>query len=267
MIRRAAVVGSPIAHSLSPALHTAAYRALGLDWQYTAIEVTPQRLPDFVDSLDATWAGLSLTMPLKVAVLDLAREVDPSAATTVSANTLLLPGRQAFNTDVLGLAVALQRAGFSEGPGFSATVIGAGATARSAIASMQQLGAREVHVMARRPEAATETRRVGEKVGVPVEIHAFTDVGLLGAPVVVSTVPAGVADVFTGGLPGVPGWLLDVVYAPWPTALARAWAAAGGTPVSGLEMLLAQAERQVELMTGRPAPTSAMRTVLPDVRS
>lgn len=263
MIRNAAVVGSPISHSLSPVLHRAAYAALGLDWVYRGLEVTEEQLPGFVAGLDETWVGLSLTMPLKEAVLELADEVSWTARTTTSANTLLLPQRHALNTDVDGLCIALQRAGFAEPPGFTGTVVGAGATARSAVAAMHQLGAGEVHLLARRPEGAVPARRAAERIGIRLEVHCFAESQYLAAPLVVAAVPAGVADALVAGVPPEPGWLLDVVYSPWPTVVARAWAARSGTIVSGLEMLLAQAERQVELMTGLPAPSDAMRAALP----
>ncbi len=263
MKRSAAVIGSPISHSLSPALHRAAYAALGLDWVYWALEVNEGQLPAFVDRLDEGWVGLSLTMPLKEAVLDLASEVSWTAQATTSANTLLLPSRKAYNTDVDGLVTALQRAGFAEPPGFEATVLGVGATARSAVAAMHRLGASSIHMLARRPETAIPARETGERLGVAVEVHTFDRTRYLEVPLVIATVPPGVADGLAARLPGSPRWLLDVVYSPWPTRIAASWQARGGTIVSGLEMLLAQAERQVELMTGQPAPSQAMRAALP----
>jgi shikimate-5-dehydrogenase len=260
--RNAAVVGSPISHSLSPLLHRAAYQALGLDWIYWGLEVNAEQLPGFVAGLDETWVGLSLTMPLKQAVLELADEISWTARVTTSANTLLLPQREAFNTDVDGLVTALRRAGFGEPPGFTGTIAGAGATARSAVAALHQLGAAHVHMLARRPEAAEPARRTADLLGIGIDVHDFGDAAYLEAPVVLATVPPQAADVLAAAVPERPGWLLDVVYAPWPTMLARAWSERGGTIVSGLEMLLAQAERQVELMTGRPAPTEAMRAAL-----
>lgn len=256
------MLGSPISHSLSPALHRAAYRALGLDWEYGAFEVDEERLPGFVDGLDDTWVGLSLTMPLKEAVLDLAAETSWTAEVTTSANTLLLPSREAHNTDVDGIVTALQRAGFAAPNGFDATVLGAGATARSAIAACHRLGAARVHLLARRPQAAGAAIRTAERTGIPLHVHRFDHGEALGVPLVITTVPAGAADGLAPRIPSAPGCLLDVVYAPWPTAIADAWRARGGTIVAGLEMLLAQAERQVELMTGLAAPTDAMRAAL-----
>lgn len=265
MRRNAAVIGSPISHSLSPALHRAAYKALGLDWVYWGLEVNTEQLPGFVDGLDESWVGLSVTMPLKQAVMGVAEDVSWTAEVTQSANTLLLPARQASNTDVDGLAEALRRAGFAAAPGFAGTILGSGATARSAVAALRQLGAGEVHLLARRPAGCDPARRTAERVGIDLQVHPFTAAEHLSAPLVVTTVPTGVADVLAGRVPDRPGWLLDVVYSPWPTLIAEAWHRAGGRIVSGLEMLLGQAERQVELMTGRPAPTDAMRLALPSV--
>jgi shikimate dehydrogenase len=265
--RNAAVIGSPISHSLSPALHRAAYRALGLDWVYWGLEVNAGQLPGFVDGLDETWVGLSVTMPLKEDVLDLAGRASWTARATASANTLLLPQRHAHNTDVDGLCTALRRAGFAVGPGFSATIVGAGATARSALAAVRELGADSVDLIARGGRAGESARMTAHRLGIDVRVHPFDAEEYLAAPLVVSTVPSGVADVFADRLPARPGWLLDVVYSPWPTAVAQGWSDRGGRIVSGLEMLLAQAERQVELMTGRPAPTAAMRRALPEVHT
>lgn len=267
MTRNAAVVGSPISHSLSPALHRAAYQQLGLDWVYRGLEVNAEQLPDFVAGLDETWVGLSLTMPLKEAVLGLAEDVEWTAQVTSSANTLLLPSRTAFNTDVDGIVVALRRAGFERPSGFEATIIGAGATARSAVAALLRLGAGSVHVLARRPESADAARTTAEAVGMDLTVHLIAETEFLGAPLVISTVPSGVADSLATAIPAAPGWLLDVVYSPWPTVVAAAWQERGGVIVSGLEMLLAQAERQVELMTGMQAPVQAMRAALPTTHS
>lgn len=263
MTRNAAVVGSPISHSLSPALHRAAYKALGLDWVYWGLEVNVEQLPGFVGRLDDSWVGLSLTMPLKEAVLDLAAEVSWAAAVTRSANTLLLPQRAATNTDVDGIVTALRRAGFSGEPGFTAMIAGAGATARSAVAALHELGAGQISILARRPRAVEPAMATAEQIGIDMKVHDFSEVAELDADVVIATVPSGVADTLAARTPESPGWLLDVVYSPWPTVLAQSWSDRGGSIVSGLEMLLAQAERQVELMTGLPAPTDAMRAALP----
>jgi shikimate dehydrogenase len=262
--RRAAVLGHPIAHSLSPQLHLAAYADLGLDWDYTRIDVTESELPGFVRGLDESWVGLSLTMPLKQTVLSLLDEIDPVAHATGSANTVVLDGgrRRGWNTDVAGIVAALAEAGVAAGAPHGA-VLGGGSTARSAVAALQRLGAERVLLVARRPEACDDVRACADGLGIALEVAGWDRAAeALAAPVVVSTVPVGVADDLAGSLPTAPGALLDVVYAPWPTALAAAWAAHGGATASGLAMLLHQAVAQVRLFTGREPSVPVMRAAL-----
>lgn len=262
-VRRAAVLGSPISHSLSPVLHRTAYRTLGLDWDYDAFDVSEAQLPDFLDRVRAqrAWVGLSLTMPLKEPALALADSASDIAYATQAANTLLVEdGRlHADNTDPAGMVWALERAGIVEVRGLEPVVLGAGATARSAIAALAGLGATNVVVCARRPEAIAELSAVAAGLGVeitPVPLRDYPQ--LLTSGLIISTLPAGVADQFTAEVPDSAEVLLDVIYAPWPTALAQAWASRGGTIVGGLEMLVGQAGRQVELMTGQTAPVAEM---------
>lgn len=270
--RRAAVLGSPIAHSLSPVLHRAAYRELGLPWTYDAIEMTREGLPGFIASRDESWVGLSLTMPLKVAVLELVDDLDPQATITRSANTVIFDDvvgrsgrRHGYNTDVFGITAALRtEAGecvdAAASAGSSATVIGAGATASSALAALAELGIRDVTVVARRPEVTSELVRLAGALGICLAVEPWQrGAEVLAADIVISTVPTGVADAFALAVPAEPGVLLDVVYSAWPTKLASAWYSAGGTVVGGLSMLVWQAAEQVRLMTGREAPVAAMR--------
>jgi shikimate dehydrogenase len=262
-VRRAAVLGHPVAHSLSPVLHRTAWAGLGLPWEYSVVDCTADRLADYVASLDASWVGLSLTMPLKQAVLPLLDEADPLVGATGAANTLLLDGgrRRGANTDVEGIERALREAGAVDGS--AAAVVGGGATARSAVAALAALGSSTVAAYVRRPEAGEELVATGRAVGVVVEIEPWDAVAdALGAPVVVSTVPAGAADPLAVHVPATAGVLLDVVYDPWPTALAAAWSAHGGAVASGLGMLLHQAVGQVRLMTGREPSVEAMRAAL-----
>lgn len=269
---QAAVWGSPIAHSLSPALHRAAYAELGLDWAYGRREVDAAALPAAVAELDDSWAGVSLTMPLKQAVLPLLAQASELALAVGAVNTLLpVPGRpgawRGENTDVHGVVAALAEAGVQRAE--SAAVLGGGATAASAVAALAQLGVAEPVVLVRSVERARALLDVAERLGVRVRLQPWGDAGhaaavLAGCGAVVSTAPAGAADavaaalVDSGARPA--GALLDVVYSPWPTALARAWGRLGAPVVGGFSMLVHQAERQVELMTGREAPLEAMRT-------
>lgn len=263
--RRAAVLGSPIAHSLSPVLHLAAYRYLGLDWGYRAIEVEPAGLAGFLDDCDGRWVGLSLTMPLKEAVLPLLDESDELVRLTGAANTLVFADgrRLGFNTDVAGIVAALEEGGVPIGAR-RAVVVGAGATARSAVVALARLGIDEIEIMARRPEAGGRPVELARELGrsarvVPWASARAGERGPLDADIVVSTVPAGAADILAPMVPRDAGLLLDVVYSPWPTLLAEEWHAFGGNVVGGLSMLTWQAAEQVRLMTGREAPVGLMR--------
>ena len=255
------MLGSPISHSLSPVLHRAGYAAAGLtDWTYTAHEVDEGGLAPFVAGLDETWRGLSLTMPLKVAAFDLAESVTGTARAAQAINTLVrtASGWVGENTDVHGVTAALADAGRVEIA--SATIIGSGATARSALLGLVGLGARRITVAARTPARAEALREVApiELAVVPLAEWATTR-----DPVIVSTLPGGAASTDAAGCAAdadlTEAVLLDVVYADWPTPLARAAATRGARVVSGVEMLIHQAARQFELFTGRPAPLGPMQ--------
>lgn len=273
--RRAAVLGRPVAHSLSPLLHRAAYDALGLQgWTYEAVEVDEAALPGFVAGLDGDWAGLSLTMPLKQAVLPLLDEADETVTVTGACNTLLLrQGRRVgANTDVAGMVAALQEQGAGQAVAV-AHVLGGGATAASAVLALRRLGcpAPVVHVRDRTRAGAVlaAAQRCGSTVDLqPWPASPELAAGLAAADVVVSTTPAGSADAVAQALPTrVSGTLLDVAYEPWPSLLAERWAAAGGAVAPGSLMLLHQAVEQVRLMTGRTPPLSAIRGALARVRA
>ena len=258
LLSRAAVLGSPVAHSLSPALHQAAYAALGLeDWTYDRFEVDEGGLAPFVEGLDESWRGLSLTMPLKVAAFAVADEVSGLAREAGAINTLVRTesGWAGDNTDVHGIVAALRGAGVGT-PG-SATIIGSGATARSALLALRELGAGSVRVAARNAAAVADLA-----APAPVEHVPLADWAKGESTVVVSTVPgpgAAAATEALGGSDLTRVTLLDVVYADWPTPLARAAAGAGATVVSGLEMLVHQAAEQFRIFTGVDAPLAAMQ--------
>lgn len=264
--RRAAVLGRPIAHSLSPVLHLAAYRQLGLPWSYEAIEMDEAGLAGFLDSRDESWVGLSLTMPLKRAVLPLLDSASDLVRVVGAANTVLLGpgGRTGHNTDVSGITSALASIGAPSGRGVAAVVLGAGATAASAVAALGQIGCREVEVRARRLEAVGELAGVASALGIRLRAGRWST-GLPGraeAAVLVCTVPAAGSAGLLEGIPADPGWLLDVSYDPWPPGLVTAWRAAGGAAVGGDEMLLHQAVEQVRLMCGRRPDVEVMRSAL-----
>jgi shikimate dehydrogenase len=255
---RAAVLGRPIGHSLSPALHRAAYAALGLNWTYDAIDCGVAELAGVLAER-ADWAGFSCTMPLKRAALESASSVAPMAAAAGAANTLLptADGWRADNTDVVGIIAAVGS------PPRSATIIGAGGTAQAAVVALSVLGVRECAVLVRDVSRTDEVRASAAAVGLQVEIGSL-DVAApaLDADLVISTVPAGAADPLAARAWRPGQTLLDAIYAPWPTPVAAAVAAAGGIVRSGALMLLHQAAAQVQLMTGRIAPVDDMRAAL-----
>lgn len=272
--RRAAVLGSPIAHSLSPVLHRTAYSALGLTgWRYDAHEVDAADLAGFLAGLGPEWAGLLLTMPLKEAALDLAADVSPLAARVGAANTLVRRpdgGWSADNTDVEGVRRALTGARPGALPR-TAVLIGSGATARSVVAALAGLGVTDLTFVVRE-RARTETLAQCRAHGIPTRVCTYADAApvLAAAPLVVSTVPAGAANPLAQRLADTPGWaqaagaapaalVLDVVYAGWPTAIAGAYERRGACVVGGLEMLVHQAVAQVRLMTGREPAVEPMR--------
>lgn len=293
---RAAVIGMPAAHSLSPVLHRAAYADLGLtDWEYTIREVAPAELAGLLEELRApagegepVWAGLSVTMPHKQELVRLADVVDPLADVVGAANTVVAQrsgrGRAllaVFNTDVAGIvgAVREQRPGSCQPPR-RAVILGSGATACSALAAVTELGASEIAVAARRHagpgRAAAAAHRMGLEItqlpwqpGAPGSDRQVAQ-ALAEADLVVSTLPAGAAGTLAASLAGLvpdPGALegrvlLDVVYSPWPTALAAAWQGSGGAIAPGWLMLLHQAVDQVRLMTGRMPVVEPMRAAL-----
>lgn len=264
-VRRAAVLGSPIAHSRSPQLHLAAYRALGLDWTYERVECTAEQLPGFVDGLGPEWVGLSVTMPGKVAALAYATERTDRAELVGSANTLLRieNGWRADCTDVDGVRGALEGGGVEEVA--RAVVLGAGGTARPALLALADLGAHTVTIVARDKGRAADTLELAERLGMSAEVIDF-DPDTLGfvcsdVDAVVSTVPAEAAARVADAVAQAPV-VLDAIYNPWPTPLAEAVARAGNTVISGLEMLLNQAYGQVEQFTGKPAPRTEMAAAL-----
>ena len=267
-VRRAAVLGRPIGHSLSPVIHNAGFAAAALPgWSYVAIECAEAELAELVDGLGPEWAGLSLTMPLKEEALRLAAAASPVARATGAANTLVRRDDGSWfadNTDVAGMVRVLRAAGVGSGLP-SVTVLGGGGTARAALAAAAQLGAAEVTVVTRRAAVREELIPVAEALGVKIAGAEWAAAAwLFDTDAVISTVPKGAADHLAGQVTWRPGTVLfDAIYDPWPTPLAAAAAAAGVPVVSGLDLLLAQALSQFEQFTGvTPVPEQAMRAAL-----
>ena len=259
------MLGSPIAHSRSPQLHLAAYRALGLaGWTYDRIECTADQLPGVVAGFGPEWVGVSVTMPGKFAALRFADERTLRAELVGSANTLVrsAAGWKADNTDVDGVTGAL---GQAPAAGLEAIVVGSGGTAPAVVVGLAELGVQRVTVVARNHEKATPLVDLASRLGA---VGRWCDIDggeLAGAvaetDVVVNTIPADAAARYAPVLAAAP-LLLDAIYQPWPTPLASAVEAAGGAVIGGLQMLLHQAFAQVEQFTGLPAPKEAMRAAL-----
>jgi shikimate dehydrogenase len=256
------VLGSPIAHSRSPQLHLAAYRALGLDgWTYDRIECTASELPGLVAGFGPEWVGVSVTMPGKFAALWFADERTARAELVGSANTLVRTqaGWRADNTDIDGVKGAL---GSVSG---HAIVVGSGGTAPAVVVGLAELGVQRITVVARNQEKAEPLVELAVNAGVEggwCDIDgAEFDRAVADVDLVVNTVPAEAVAQYAPTLAPTPV-LLDAIYDPWPTPLAAAVEAAGGHVISGLQMLLNQAYSQVEQFTGMPAPKEAMREAL-----
>ena len=304
MIRhRAAVIGRPVSHSLSPVLHLAAYAGLGLeDWSYERLETAPPQLPGLLAELAApvqagpAWAGLSVTMPHKQTLLAHLDVIDPLAEAVGAVNTVVAQRSGAggalltgFNTDVAGIVGALRETARTQTPGSpdghfrveQAVVLGSGATACSALAALGELQAGRITVVARRHAGPGRALSAAHRMGLdiepltwkPIDAASNTEAArrLAAADVIISTLPAHAADPLAGPLSKAleqadgtraGAVMLDVVYAPWPTAVAGAWAHAGGALAPGWLMLLHQAVPQVQLMTGQQPDIELMRTAL-----
>ena len=269
----AAVIGSPIEHSLSPVIHRAAWAQLGIDgWEYHRLEQDTDSLPGFIAGLGADCAGLSVTMPCKQAVMPLLDVIDPLASAVGAVNTVVpssgvLAG---FNTDVTGIASAVRRACSLAGCSApsSALVLGARATASSALAALGELGITSSTVAARRFGGPGSVVAAASRLGVTIEQILWSDSEAVdraasSVDLVISTLPASAADPLAERLRVREGQLLlDVVYSPRDTALRRAFESAGGVVAEGTDMLVFQAGAQVQLMTGRSPDTGVMREAL-----
>ena len=263
------MLGSPVSHSLSPALHLAAYEALGLTWwRYEAIVCGEADLPAFLDSCGPDWIGLSLTMPLKRAVLPLLDRAQPLVTEVGAANTVLFAAEQrlGYNTDAPGMARALAQHATSEDladPDKPALILGGGATACAALAALRDLGWRRVTVAVRNQARTTELGAAAARLAMSIEVTTLDPRVLGTAWMIISTLPAGAADGIARDIARMepaPKVVFDVVYHPWPTPLAEAASQAGAMVIGGFDLLLHQAALQVELWTGRAAPVGEMRS-------
>ncbi len=262
MSRRAAVLGHPISHSKSPALHSAAYAKLGVDIDYSAIDVTVEGLPSFMDSLrgDESWCGLSVTMPLKSAMVNEVDEVRGAGAHLGVLNTVVFEHdagrvrRVGYNTDVAGIVEAVRYAGVVAAP--HVAILGGGGTSAAAVAAAQELGAHHVDVFVRDAGRAGDAQAAADAVGISLTVRPLTEAAtaVAGTDLVISTFPPRAADSLAEELAVLPGTgagvLLDVAYDPWPSRLAEVWHGHGGAVVPGLEMLMYQAAEQIRRFSG-----------------
>lgn len=261
MTRRCAVLGSPIAHSLSPVMHRTAYDALGLDWTYDALAVTLDGLDAFLRGLDPSWRGLSLTMPLKRAVLPMLDGLDEHARLSQAANTVVLgeDGRLGLNTDVPGAAAAMAER--LTDPVRSAVVLGGGATATSVLVALAARGCASARLLVRDPARAQQTAAIVRSLpdGMQLDVGRLDDVGEVVGDLIVSTVPAAAqTPELVAACAGVPA-VFEVVYDPWPTPLAKAAEDTGRPLITGLDLLAHQALLQLEAMTGGAVEVDLLR--------
>lgn len=242
MLKHCAVIGQPVGHSLSPAIHQAAYAELGLDWDYSAIEVTPADLADFIAGLDDAWVGLSVTMPHKQTILELG-EPDELARLVGAGNTYLVESKLVTNTDVAGFVHAIGQTPVT------ARIIGGGGTARAAVVALSKLGCRYLNLVLRNPAKATELDALATSLGIEVAVDRL-GIPLSPAEVTISTLPPRAADEWVEQILSDTEFCLDVAYDPWPTALHRTAEEAGIATATGIDLLAGQAVEQLRLMTG-----------------
>ncbi|WP_292861525.1 shikimate dehydrogenase [Microbacterium sp.] len=255
------VWGDPIAHSLSPRIHSAAYERLGWDWAYGRRQVAAAAFGGELERTETSLRGLSITFPLKTEAHRAATSRDGTAELTGAVNTLVLAeGRRlGFNTDVGGIVADVRSLGIETAE--IARIVGAGATATSALVALAHLGARAVDVVARRPDAAAHLVALGKRLAVAVAVVPPETAAAASVPLTISTLPGGAvlpaeaADRLAAG----GGLLYDVVYGHWPTPLAEAWGRAGAPAVDGRGMLLRQAVLQI-----RAFATGEVTQPLPD---
>lgn len=257
--RTCGVLGDPIAHSLSPVLHRAAYSELGLTWTYDAHRVPAGGLAAFVAACDERWRGLSLTMPLKREALDLADAVSERARVAAAANTLVFEAGQvmADNTDVPGAVNAIRER--SQHPIDHADILGGGATAGSMVLALAELGCRSFTLHVRDAGRAVETMAVADRFSAHLQVSLVGLDAPVDGDILVSTIPATAQSAELTALSVGAPILFDVIYDPWPTPLARQARLDERTVVSGLDLLIHQAALQFTRFTGLPAPLAVMR--------
>jgi len=256
------IIGWPVEHSLSPAIHNAAFRALGLDWVYVPLAVRPETLPQALTGLSALGlAGANVTMPHKEDALRGCVALSEDAAVTRSVNTLVVSprGLHGHNTDVPGFAGFLEEDAGFDPTGRTALVYGAGGAARACVLALVRSGAGSISVVVRDPARAEAVRMIGEGTERLVRVVAWADGPSGPADLIVNATPV---DGVGGELPlpplGPGQLVVDLLYRPAVTPLVARAREAGADAFSGLGMLVRQAALSFELWTGQVPPIGVM---------
>lgn len=257
---KAAVLGSPISHSLSPLLHNHAYGLLNIDGDYSAVEIQEERLISYLENaLTQDWDGFNLTMPLKERVFDSSLVKFDQLSTLIrSANTLTRSAQffEATSTDATAFARLL-----SDSPVDRVAIIGGGGTARAAAAAISTR-AEAIDLIVRTPSRAELIKAIAPDVRINIlDVTA----PLKNYDVIINTTPVGVADTFAQRLESADGLYFESLYHPWPTELAFAWSQLGGRTLTGIDLLVEQALDAIALMTQVSFDYPAMRTELLNV--
>jgi shikimate dehydrogenase len=258
---KAAVLGSPISHSLSPQLHSLAYEFLGIKGSYTSFDVPAGTLKDFLQDKLRDWTGFSLTMPLKEEAITCASFIDPLAKKISSGNTLINENGswKLFSTDVMGFQKAWQFHNSSQPK--SILIIGSGATARAAAAAFDSTGS-FIQILHRSPEREESIRGSVENSQLDFLPWMYTD-QILNCDLVINTTPKFALDQFASQIREEPlGIFFDVIYDPWPTEFAKAWMKSGARIISGLELLISQGIEQIRMFTGSEFSTDDLNRFL-----
>lgn len=285
------IIGDPVAHSLSPKMHNAAFAAVGLNWRYLAFRVPAGALPQALRGVAALdFSGVNVTVPHKEAAASLMDELDRVAERIGAVNTVrVIEGRlQGFNTDAAGLLDALAHDGQTPVAGKRCLVIGAGGGGRAAAFALAGASAASVVILNRTESRARGLAGVVRPAAPDCKVSAgpltpdAVEAAMEDAQVVVQATTATMSSAMGGPFDNAQGrrggradWLpalqrrfrremtvVEMVYAPTQTELLSAARAAGAVAVSGLSMLVFQGARSFELWTGRPAPIDAMRRAI-----
>jgi shikimate dehydrogenase len=261
------IIGWPVSHSLSPAIHNAAFSAMGLDWVYVPLPVAPGALPEALAGLGALgFAGANITMPHKTETAERSAQLSEDAQRLQAVNTLVVDGEQlhGHNTDAPGFDRFLRRDAGFDPAGRSALIFGAGGAGRAAALALARAGLASLLVAVREPARAAGLIAALEGFETDVRILPFDGCGEEHPDLVVNATPVGGSPIGGSGEalplpPFGPGQVVvDLLYQPSVTAMQVRARASGALAFGGLGLLLHQAALSFELWTGTPAPLDVM---------